>query len=209
MKTLIAFGLALVFAGVALAGALPSANSGTISAYVPSSFGASSAQPSYQGPVAFHTTGTSKLKNPRLWVACYQNGALVYGEGCSPSTIFTVGRGAGRERAVGAMAVERRASRLRALDCILLRPTDRALPRGEARYPTRRRAAEGRSVELRSQQLLRKLHPCLIERRPLAAVGLGRDGAPEAAHKLAERVDQPRARCGAVDAQIPDRSRNA
>ena len=91
MKTLIAFGLALVFAGVALAGALPSANSGTISAYVPSSFGASSAQPSYQGPVAFHTTGTGKLKNPRVWVACYQNGALVYGEGGSPSTIFKLG----------------------------------------------------------------------------------------------------------------------
>jgi len=74
-----------------LAGALPSANSGTISAYVPSSFGASSAQPSYQGPVAFHTTGTGKLKNPRVWVACYQNGALVYGEGGSPSTIFKLG----------------------------------------------------------------------------------------------------------------------
>ena len=91
MKTLIAFGLALVFAGVALAGALPSANSGTISAYVPSSFGASSAQPSYQGPLAFHTTGTGKLKNPRVWVACYQNGALVYGEGGGPSEVFKLG----------------------------------------------------------------------------------------------------------------------
>ena len=42
MKVLIAFGLALVFAGVAFAGALPSSNSGTISAYVPSVVGATS-----------------------------------------------------------------------------------------------------------------------------------------------------------------------
>jgi hypothetical protein len=91
MKTLIAFALALVFAGVAFAGALPSSNSGTISAYVPGVVGATTTQPTYQGSVAFHTTGTSKLKNPRVWVACYQGGALVYGEGGSPSGVFKLG----------------------------------------------------------------------------------------------------------------------
>ena len=91
MKILIAFGLALVFAGVAFAGALPSSNSGTISAYVPNVVGATSTQPSYQGPVAFQTTGTGKLKNPRVWVACSQNGALVYGEGGGPATVFKLG----------------------------------------------------------------------------------------------------------------------
>jgi hypothetical protein len=91
MKILLAFGLALVFAGVALAGALPSSNSGTISVYVPGALGTASPQPSYQGSIAFRTTGTGKLKNPRVWVACYQSGALVYGEGGSPSTLFKLG----------------------------------------------------------------------------------------------------------------------
>jgi len=91
MKTLIALGLALVFAGAALAGALPPSNSGTISAYVPGAAGATNTQPSYQGSVAFQTTGTGKLKNPRVWVACYQNGSLVYGEGGSPSGVFKLG----------------------------------------------------------------------------------------------------------------------
>jgi hypothetical protein len=91
MKMLIALGLALVFAGVAFAGALPSSNTGTISTYVPSSLSAASAQPTYQGPVAFRTTGTGKLKNPRVWLACYQDGALVYGEGGSPSEVFKLG----------------------------------------------------------------------------------------------------------------------
>src|SRR3954447_22727157 len=91
MKTLFAFGLALVFAGAALAGGLPSSNSGTISVYVPSTIGTASPQPVYQGSVAFRTTGTGKLKNPRVWVACYQSGALVYGEGGGPSTSFKLG----------------------------------------------------------------------------------------------------------------------
>jgi hypothetical protein len=91
MKNLIAFGLALAFAGAAFAGVLPSSNSGTISVYVPSGAGSAAAQPMYQGSVAFHTTGTGKLKNPRIWVACYQNGALVYGEGGGPSTTFKLG----------------------------------------------------------------------------------------------------------------------
>src|SRR5256714_1203648 len=91
MKMLFAFGLALVFAGAALAGGLPSSNSGTISVYVPSSLGAASPQPAYQSAVAFRTTGTGKLRNPRVWVACYQSGALVYGEGGGPSTLFKLG----------------------------------------------------------------------------------------------------------------------
>ena len=91
MKNLIAFGLALAFAGAAFAGVLPSSNSGTISVYVPRGAGSAAAQPMYQGSVAFHTTGTGKLKNPRIWVACYQNGALVYGEGGGPSTTFKLG----------------------------------------------------------------------------------------------------------------------
>jgi hypothetical protein len=91
MKNLIAFGLALAFAGAAVAGVLPSSNSGTISVYVPGIVGTAAAQPTYQGSVAFHTTGTGKLKNPRIWVACYQGGALVYGEGGGPSTVFKLG----------------------------------------------------------------------------------------------------------------------
>jgi len=91
MKNLIAFGLALAFAGAAVAGVLPTSNSGTISVYVPGAVGAAAAQPAYQASVAFHTSGTGKLKNPRIWVACYQNGALIYGEGGGPSTVFKLG----------------------------------------------------------------------------------------------------------------------
>jgi len=89
-KILAVLGLGLVFAGAAIA-ALPSANSGTISVYVPGASGTASSQPRYQGPVAFNTTDTSRLKNPRVWVACYQNGALVYGEGGSPSSTLKLG----------------------------------------------------------------------------------------------------------------------
>ena len=91
MKNFIAFGLALAFAGAAVAGVLPSSNSGTIAVYVPGTLGTAAAQPTYQGSVGFHTSGTGKLKNPRIWVACYQGGALVYGEGGGPSTVFKLG----------------------------------------------------------------------------------------------------------------------
>src|SRR5215472_18747634 len=64
---------------VAFAGSLPSPGTGTISVFVPGS-GAATTQPVYQGSVAFNTTGTKGLKNPRVAVACYQNGALVYAE---------------------------------------------------------------------------------------------------------------------------------
>ena len=84
--------LVLVTASVAFAGSLPSANSGTISVYVPNAGGfAPSLQPRYQGPVAFNTTGTQGVKNPRVWVACYQNGSLVYGEGGSPTGTLKLG----------------------------------------------------------------------------------------------------------------------
>jgi hypothetical protein len=84
--------LALVTASVAFAGSLPAANSGTISVYVPTTtLSSASSQPRYQGPVAFNTTGTKTLKNPRVWVACYQNGALVYGEGGTPTATLKLG----------------------------------------------------------------------------------------------------------------------
>jgi hypothetical protein len=79
-------------AGPALAAMLPPANSGSIAVYVPgATTGSASTQPQYQGYVGFNTTGTSKLKNPRVWVACYQNGTLVYGEGGSPGRTVKLG----------------------------------------------------------------------------------------------------------------------
>ena len=89
-KILAVLGLGLVFVGAALAG-LPSANSGTISVYVPGAGGAASSQPHYEGSVAFNTTGTNRLKNPRVWVSCFQNGTRVYGEGTSPSSTLKLG----------------------------------------------------------------------------------------------------------------------
>jgi hypothetical protein len=84
--------LALVTASVALAGSLPAANSGTISVYVPTTtLSSASSEPRYQGSVAFDTTGANTLKNPRVWVACYQSGALVYGEGGSPTATLKLG----------------------------------------------------------------------------------------------------------------------
>jgi opacity protein-like surface antigen len=88
---LIAAGLSAVLAGSAVAGSLPAPNSGTISVYVPGTGGAASTEPKYQGLAAFATTGTERLKNPRVWVACYQNGAMVYGAGGSPSETFKLG----------------------------------------------------------------------------------------------------------------------
>lgn len=67
---------------------LPAANSGSISVYTPDG-----TAPRYQGQISFNATGASTLKNPRVWVACYQNNVLVYGEGGSPSSILTLGGG--------------------------------------------------------------------------------------------------------------------
>lgn len=91
-SAVVGMGLALVTASVAFAASLPAANSGTISVYVPNAAGlAPSSEPRYQGPVAFNTTGAQGLKNPRVWVACDQNDALVYGEAGSPTETFKLG----------------------------------------------------------------------------------------------------------------------
>ena len=90
LAVLVVSAQSLIFAGTALAGSLPAANSGTISVYVPGT-ATSSSQPTYQGLVSFNTTGTGKLKNPRIWVSCYQNAILVYGAGGSTSEVFKLG----------------------------------------------------------------------------------------------------------------------
>ena len=90
--TVAGMSLALVTASVAFAGSLPAANSGTISVYVPATtFSTASSQPRYQGQVAFNTSGTQGVKNPRVWVACYQSDGLVYGEGGSPTGTLKLG----------------------------------------------------------------------------------------------------------------------
>lgn len=91
LAVIVAAGLTLVVASTARAGSLPAANSGTISVYVPGTVAGASSQPTYQGSVAFNTTGTARLKNPRVGVFCYQNGVLVYAEGGSPSETFKLG----------------------------------------------------------------------------------------------------------------------
>jgi hypothetical protein len=76
----------------ALAASLPPAGSGSISAYVPTKSGAvSTSQPTFEGSVAFNTSGANSLKNPRVSVACYQNGILVFGEGGGPGMVFKLG----------------------------------------------------------------------------------------------------------------------
>jgi hypothetical protein len=78
-------------ATAALAASLPSGGSGTISAYVPGAVGAASTQPKYEGPVAFNTSGTARLKKPLIWVECFQGGAPVYGALGSTSEVFRLG----------------------------------------------------------------------------------------------------------------------
>jgi hypothetical protein len=87
----VAAGLTLILAGSALAGPLPAPDSGTISPYVPGPLAGASAQPSYGRSLAFTTTGTASLKNPRVWVSCSQNGVVVYGAGGSPTEVFKLG----------------------------------------------------------------------------------------------------------------------
>jgi hypothetical protein len=93
----VGIGIALVVVGLlaltggAVAGSLPAANSGSIAVYVPATAGAAATQPRYQGPVAFNTAGTARLKNPRVWVACDQGGTMVYGEGGSPAETLKLG----------------------------------------------------------------------------------------------------------------------
>jgi len=90
LALLFAATMSSAFAGTALAGSLPVPNSGTISVYVPG-VATAGAQPTYQGLVSFHTTGTGRLKNPRVGVFCYQGGVLVWAEGGSPSEAFKLG----------------------------------------------------------------------------------------------------------------------
>ena len=47
--------------------------------------------PTHRQLLAFATTGRQRLKNPRVWVSCSQNGVLVYGAGGSPSDVFKLG----------------------------------------------------------------------------------------------------------------------
>lgn len=91
VSALAAVALPLGFAAPALAGSLPAANSGTIAVYVPGTNASASSQPTYQGLVAFNTTGTEELKNPRVWIECYQSSMPVYGAGGSPSEVFKLG----------------------------------------------------------------------------------------------------------------------
>jgi hypothetical protein len=84
-------GLCVALSSPAFAGPLPAANSGTITVFVPGSSGAASTGPKYQGRVAFNTTGAERLKNPRVWVSCSQNGVVVYGGGGSPSESLKLG----------------------------------------------------------------------------------------------------------------------
>ena len=85
--------VALAAVGVAAAGVLPAAGSGTIGlgSVDGAAAGLARVQPYYQGKLTFTTTGTDRLKNPRIWVACYQYGVPVYGEGGSPSESFKLG----------------------------------------------------------------------------------------------------------------------
>jgi hypothetical protein len=89
--------VALAVAGVAIAGgSLPAAGSGTIAlASVDGQRMAAGAtmQPHYQSTVAFNYAGTGRLKNPRAYVRCYQNGELVYGEAGHAWDTFTLGGG--------------------------------------------------------------------------------------------------------------------
>jgi hypothetical protein len=70
---------------------LPAAGSGTIKPALGSTL-------SYQGQVAFDTTGTGSLKNPRIWVAAYTPGTtdLLYGEGGADTDTFTLGGGSSK-----------------------------------------------------------------------------------------------------------------
>src|SRR6266516_3203871 len=85
---------ALTVAGIAIAGSLPGAGTDTISlGGVDGKVGGSGLAPHYQGTVWFNSTGTDGLKNPRVYVRCYQNGSLVYGEAGGASSTFTLGGG--------------------------------------------------------------------------------------------------------------------
>jgi len=54
---------------------------------------AATATPHLGGAVSFTVVYPTNVKNPRVEVLCYQNGALVYGEGGGPTDTFTLGGG--------------------------------------------------------------------------------------------------------------------
>jgi hypothetical protein len=54
---------------------------------------APTAAPHLGSTVSFTTVYPTNVKNPRVEVLCYQNGALVYGEGGAPTDSFTLGGG--------------------------------------------------------------------------------------------------------------------
>jgi hypothetical protein len=62
-------------------------------ASVSSNTAASTTQPTLGSSVTFNTTIPSNVKNPRVEVLCYQNGALVYGEAGAPTDAFVLGGG--------------------------------------------------------------------------------------------------------------------
>jgi hypothetical protein len=55
--------------------------------------GAAGTVPALGSTVAFATTYPSYVKNPRIEVLCYQNGALVYGEAGGVTESFLLGGG--------------------------------------------------------------------------------------------------------------------
>src|SRR5215217_7175208 len=87
--------VALAAVGVASASTLPASGSGTIGlgSVDGAVAGFARVQPRYEGTVTFNSAGTSRLKNPRIYVRCYQNGVLVYGEAGGASDTFTLGGG--------------------------------------------------------------------------------------------------------------------
>jgi hypothetical protein len=87
--------MALALVSVASAGILPASGSGTIGLGTVdgAAMGFASVKPHYEGTVTFNSTGTGKLKNPRVYVRCYQAGVLVYGEAGGASDTFTLGGG--------------------------------------------------------------------------------------------------------------------
>src|SRR5438034_7803788 len=86
---------ALTVAGIAIAGSLPGSGTGSISlgGADGNKLGGAGVTPHYQGTVWFNSGGTGGLKNPRIYVYCYQNGSLVYGEAGSAADTFTLGGG--------------------------------------------------------------------------------------------------------------------
>jgi hypothetical protein len=74
---------------------LPSSGSGSIElgAVDGTAMARATTSPHYQDTVAFNATGTGHLKNPRVYVRCYQYGLLVYGEAGAAGSTFMLGGG--------------------------------------------------------------------------------------------------------------------